>query len=134
MVAAGVEQTDALRPLRVRGISRLVPVAAIEARIVQLAALDDQTLQGGAAREDGRLVVESETRLGIEPAPVGDVAVLDDDVVAALDPDGADRFRAGVVGAPAPLSVKPRRITYEASIVMQESCWWRTSMVAPRPS
>ena len=104
-------------------------------RMVQLAALDDEPLQGRAAREDGRVVVEPEAGLGIEPAPVGDVAVFDDDVVAArrsaMAPIG---FELVLSAAPAPLSVKPRRITYEALIVMHESCWWRTSMVAPRPS
>ena len=86
--------------------------------MMQLAALDDQTLQRGAVREDGRVHVEPESGRGIEPAPVRDVAVLDDDVVAALDPDRADRRFASIVSRAAPLSVKPRTITYEASMVM----------------
>ena len=58
-----------------------------------------------------RVAVVAEARLGIEAAPVGDFAVLDDDVVAAEDGDGADgRPRAGSP-APAPLRVRLRRIT-----------------------
>ena len=54
-------------------------------------------------REDGRVVVEAEAGRGIEPAPVGNVAVFDDDVVAAVDADRADDSFRSVVGRARPV-------------------------------
>ena len=71
--------------------------------MMQLASLDDESFQPGAARVDGRVHVEPESGRGVEPAPVGDVAILDDDVVAAVDPDGADRLPGGLAGGAGPL-------------------------------
>jgi hypothetical protein len=65
-VAARVEQANALRPRRVRGILGLVPVAAVEGRVVELAALDDDAFERLTARVDGRVAVEPEAGLGIE--------------------------------------------------------------------
>ena len=102
VVSGRVEQRNALRPLRV--IAELgVPRAAVAGGMVQLAPLDDEAFQALAMREDGCLVVEPEAGLGIEPAPVGDVAALDDNVVATLDTDRADRFPGGVLGRPGAL-------------------------------
>lgn len=79
-----------------RGVFWFVPIAAVKGGIVQLAALDDEALQGGAPGINGRLIVITKAGLGIEPAAVQNIAVFDDDVVPASYDDRADWARARI--------------------------------------
>src|SRR5689334_19038312 len=79
-----------------RGIPRLIPIAAVVGRIMQLAALDNQPLQRTASRQDCRLVVISESRIRVEPTPICDIAVLDDDVMPTDDVNCANWPRTGI--------------------------------------
>src|SRR5262249_53581955 len=88
VVTGRVEKRNALRPLGVVAIS-LVPGAAGPARVVDLAPLDDEALQGPAPRENAGLVVAAEAGRRVAPAPVGNVAILDDDIVSTAHFDGA---------------------------------------------
>ena len=61
---------------------------------------------------------------GFEILSASDVAFVDFEWMAPIG------FELVLSAAPAPLRIRPRMITYEASIVMQLACLWRTAMVA----
>src|SRR5262245_19516077 len=85
----------------------LVPRAARPARVVDLAPLNDKALQGSAARQNAGLVIAAEAGRRVAPAPVGNVAILDDDIVSAANFDGTDGPRLRGLSGASPLERQP---------------------------
>jgi len=87
VVARGLPEDHRLRPLGVGGFAVFLrPAVGVPRGVVHPAALDNDGAEVPAVAEDAGLVVLAPALLALA-APLADIAVLDDDVMAAEEPD-----------------------------------------------
>lgn len=97
-MAGRVDEVDGLRAAGMKGVvefTPLRPVVGVGARVMESIPLDDHAREGFRARVNSRVAIHAPplgaraqcTGIGVEPAPAGNIALLDHDIVRILEPD-----------------------------------------------